>query len=163
MKRFIIPLLILCIAGLLAFEITSRCRCTPGKVKLDYLNNTDWLTNQLKLDANQAAELTKLHVEYRLKLEAAGKTHCAACCGLRAIIFESGSDEKTLALIDKMSSAQKENELATVKHIRQVYGLLNQDQKRIFENMVKICIGACGANGKCAGNCEAGASENSKK
>jgi len=152
-KRFIIPLLIVCIAGLVTFEITRRNRCSTGSVTLDYLNDTDWLARKLTLNNKQIEEITKLQLEHKTRLEAIGIVHCAACCKLQSVLFKN-NDDQSGTLIEEMSRSQKESELLTVKHIRQVHRLLNPDQKKQFEKMVKTCIGACGSNGKCAKSCE---------
>lgn len=152
MKRYFIPLLVLCLAGVVAFAIASRSSTTAG-ISLDCLNNTDLLARKLSLDARQAAELAKLQADYKTRLDAAGIAHCAACCGLRTILFDGNNDEKIKAQVEAMSSAQKESELLTLKHIRDVYALLNADQKKDFEKLVKICIGGCSSSGKCACNC----------
>ena len=155
MKRFIIPLLIVCVAGLVTFEITSRYRCSTESVTLDCLNNTGWLAGKLALDKTQIGKITKLQAEFRTKLEACNTTHCGACCKLSASLFGSnGKDDETTTLIEQMSLAQKESELITIKHIRQVHDLLNPEQKKQFEKMVKVCIGACKSNSECAKSCE---------
>ena len=145
----------MCITGIVTFEITRRNRCSTGNVTLDYLNDANWLARKLALNNKQIEEITKLQTEYRNKLETIGNAHCTACCKLRTVLFEN-DDKQSIDLVEEMSRTQKESELITVKHIRQVHELLNPDQRKQFEKMVKTCIGACSPNGKCAKSCEGG-------
>lgn len=99
------------------------------------------LVSQLGLTDAQAGELNQLHEHYTRQVQRACDEHCAARCQLAvALGKDTLGEEQAHQLVEKMCSSQKENELATLRHILKVREVLTPEQRATFAKTLGTCL-----------------------
>lgn len=126
--------------GLAAFVVTSRS-AAPAAAPLDLLHEVAWLQKELQLDDAQVKAIRALQAGYRSAVSDCCANHCGARKRLGEAVFKEARDPARLeSLVEPMSRAQVESDLATVRHLLAVHALLRPDQQKRYEQLVTRCV-----------------------
>lgn len=140
-RKWIIPVLAAAAAGLLAFGVTRHAACRAAGSGIDRLRDVSFLTRELSLNDAQVHELRRLHAALGLTLTDSCSRHCAARMRLgREVAAETNGMMQAEAALTEMCHAYEQSERGTLAHIRAVYALLNNEQRRRFEEMISECL-----------------------
>ena len=112
---------------------------------VDRLNDTAWLTQTLGLNADQAAKIAALQGEFTKKVNDGCATHCAARYELGQMLARPDpKPEEAEARIDLMAQAQRDNDVATLRHLMDLRAVLTPEQwARLSGLLQKQFCGPC--------------------
>lgn len=135
-RRWTLPLAVALLAAAVTYALTwglSR----RGAADTDCLKDLSFLTHELSLNAEQAADLKTLQATLGATLADCCRNHCVARARLAQMLAsEAGSRADVDTLVADMAKAYEESEWATVNHIRAVRALLNAEQRPRFDRMI---------------------------
>ncbi|MBI2441280.1 MAG: Spy/CpxP family protein refolding chaperone [Lentisphaerae bacterium] len=145
-KNLFLALLAALVLGILAFSLTRWTVCArhgtlAAQVLPSRLEDISFLTKELRLEPEQVRELTKLHAALATKLSDCCQRHCAVRARLGpALGNETNGMVQAKMMIAEMCRSYEEGELATLEHIQHVRAILNQEQKRRFDELIAECL-----------------------
>ena len=141
-RELIFLIVILGIAGVVAFAITHSLLHPDSEEAAGQLENFTVLAEKLNLTGDQREEVKKYHEEMMRKLEECCRRHCDARIHLGKALGSGKSDkEKLKASVDKMTEAYRKSELITLEYIRRIRKILNSEQNKRFGQLLEkeIC------------------------
>jgi Spy/CpxP family protein refolding chaperone len=127
----------------LAFAIgVTRSQQHAHPITLDQLHHTGKMTQLLDLSPDQVRELESLNRHLRQQLQESCHRNCSA---RRELISANEPDENLHeSILKKMCDAYEESERATLQHIQAVRALLDEQQRRTFDQLLSRCLcGGC--------------------
>jgi hypothetical protein len=136
-------------AGALAFGITRQMVARGSGANLDQLQDVSFLTRELGLTEQQAAQVKSLHAALGARLNDCCSRHCAARIRLAAALAaETNGTAQAEAVLAEMCRAYEASERATLQHIRQVRAILDAAQRKRFDELMERCLcSACNMHG----------------
>ena len=142
MNRHILsPILTILVAGVVAFAVTRWQGGRAPAAAPNQLRDTSWLAAKLDLTPDQQATIDKLQAAYASDLESCCEMQCSARFKLGEAFFSADlTEERKADLFREMSEAQAKSDAKTLEHIRAIHGLLNADQKKVYEKLVEQCL-----------------------
>ena len=141
-RRWILPVLLALVAGVLAFGISRRVSCRTVEDPMERLRDVSFLVRELKLSGEQEKEVRALHAELGNKLGECCARHCAARARLgQALTAGTNGEAQAELVVTEMCRAYEQSERAALDHMRRMRGLLNEEQRRQFDRMVQDCMG----------------------
>ncbi len=144
-SRWIVPALAAAIAGVLAFLVASHIPRQAAGQELDRLLNVSFLSRELNLNEAQVRELRRLCTALERKLDDSCTRHCMARMRLgKAVVDEKSGMLCADAAVTEMCAAYEQSERATLAHVRSVRAMLNEGQRRqfdelMFDNLARPC------------------------
>jgi hypothetical protein len=139
--KWIISLVAAVLAGAVAYGVTRSTACGRSAQSVDRLQDISFLTRELDLSDAQVKAIKNLHTTLGAKLTDSCTRHCAARMRLgRAVADETNGMIHAEAALTAMCLAYEQSERDTLTHILAVRALLNNEQKRRFEEMISECL-----------------------
>ncbi len=140
-RKWTISVLAAAAAGVLAYGATRHAVSRPAGPGIDHLRDIAFLTRKLNLNDAQVHELRRLHTALGLTLNDSCTRHGAARMRLgRAVASETNGMMHAETALTEMCLAYEQSERVTLAHIRAVRVLLNNEQRRRFEEMISECL-----------------------
>jgi hypothetical protein len=156
-RKWIVPVFAAAAAGVLAFGVTRHAACRAAGPGIDRLRDVSFLTRELSLNGAQVIELRRLHTALGLTLRNSCTRHCAARMRLGpAVAGETNEMMQAEAALAEMCLAYEQSERGTLAHIRAVRAVLDNEQRRRFEEMISECLCRPHIRQVCACMAEAG-------
>jgi hypothetical protein len=146
--KWIVPLMIAAVAGVVAYGIARRTVC--GKCDcVERMRDASSLAETLKLSEVQATEVKRLHTALAATLDDCCARHCTARAHLRtALAAGTNGSAQAEAVLGEMCRAYEQSERAALNNIRAVRALLDTEQQKRFDAMLSDCMcDQCGAGG----------------
>ena len=110
-------------------------------LSLAQLQSPAWLKQHLDLAAVQEEKLEAIERDYKNRLIALCKEHCAARQELATQLIEMDErGEAEQELLEHMGKLQVETDTLTLEHIRQVRQVLTADQRLRYNRWVAACL-----------------------
>lgn len=120
------------LAALVSFAV-FRQMARKEPLRLDALQETEWLSKTLHLEPSQVKAISEMQPELGRKLSDCCGRHCRARGQLfNALLASTNGIEDARALVDEMCRAQADSEMATLEHIRRIYQVLNPEQRKEY-------------------------------
>lgn len=106
-----------------------------------------WLAGELNLAPEQKAKFDALEEKYRIALADIRVRHQKLKTKLDCVLFDAGTTQEVLdGLVVEMSQVHLQADSETVRHFRDIDGLLTPEQRQIFRTLVSSCVcGKCPA------------------
>lgn len=148
--RWLIPALAAVAIGALSYGLARWAVCSRCQPAPDRLEDVSFLKQELGLSAAQTRDIRQLQRALGAKLTDCCERHCAARARLaKALGNETNGATRAQALVAEMCRVHEESELATLAHIQRLHAILNQEQKRRFDELISECL--CQSCPKCGG------------
>jgi hypothetical protein len=139
--KWIISLVAAVLAGAVAYGVTRSTACGRSAQSVDRLQDISFLPRELDLSDAQVKVIKNLHTTLGAKLTDSCTRHCADRMRLgRAVADETNGMIHAEAALTAMCLAYEQSERDTLTHILAVRALLNNEQKRRFEEMISECL-----------------------
>lgn len=140
--RWLIPLLALIAAAVVAYAVARRTACCPRSPAPEAWQDVSHLEHELRLTDAQAGRARRLHAEFCARLTECCARHCAARALLtEALPLGTNAEATADAIISDMTRAYRDSERATVDHLREMRAMLTPEQSRRFDALVAEQIG----------------------
>lgn len=137
----IIPVLAATIAGVLSYGITRHAVCRAAGPECDRLRDVSFLKQELNLSEAQVKEVRTLHDTLASTLDDVYARHCRARVRLgHALAHETNASVRVDAALNEMCRAYEDGERATLDHIRRVRDILDPEQRKKFNRLLKECL-----------------------
>jgi len=154
--RWMLLLLVVAVAGGLAFGVTRHVVCRPAGSDLDRLRDVSFLQRELNLTDAQRSQIKELKENLATRLDACSVRHCGARMRLgRALADGTNGNARADAVLAEMCRAYEESERATLNHLRKLRALLDARQQERFDALLAACLckscPRCEAPGGCMG------------
>lgn len=149
-KQIIGFLAIALAAGLVAYGVTRKAVCGRDCSPLNRLEDVSFLIRELELNAEQAAGIKRLQVDFGATLNDCCRNHCGARARLGQALANETADNPAPAdaLVAEMCRAYENGEYAALSHIRRVRDWLSPEQKEKFNRLIADTV--CQACPACA-------------
>ena len=140
MNRKLVLVVVLVLGSAVLAALAVRAFARPAHAQIDELKDATHLQQVLGLTDAQVAEVRKFQADLGDQLEDCCSKHCAAREEMGTALFSGATDEQMREVMEKMCKARLDSDLATVRHIQKVHGILTPDQQKKYEELVTACV-----------------------